>query len=1000
MFSRIKGSIKTLVVVSLAYLAYSLLLVRFIEPSVTERADGESAILAAGESPRQTQLRSIFPPGSWELDGPKVLETESGMLLLKELKELDEYRLEMKPCTLVFFSGEEQPGSERRPTVLQASESAVLTFEEPLNLARGQIGRLASGLLNGSVTIRSPETAPGAGDSLEILTNDVHLTAEQIEAPGQVKFNYGKNTGQGRHLIITLNPARPRAADKMEQMAIGELRTLELVQVDYIRMRLDNSKRAGNASTAKDKPRLPAQVDIQVTCSGPFVHNFQKKVASFQDDVRVVRSNPDGRDDLLTCSRLSAYFTTRPGKQGAASKNDVAAQSGLSGLEVERIEAVGSPVNLDVPTYDAAVKAEYLEYNFKTKQVRVEDSRTAMLRYEQNELQTPRIDYQFGEEGRLGQLRAAGPGRLLGSLPDDPTKKFEAIWNERVVLQPHQGDHALSLISGAVIRVHDMGEFSAKNLHIWIHENPLPRASAGDKQKYEYQPVRLLAEEDVRIASWPLTGLTQRAEVWIRHEGAAGTARQRGGSKEPKAADVAASQPDATKKDRSRQRFSVAGDHLQCQLIRSDEEVLVEHLIIDKNVRFREIQTDQPGEIPLGISGDIVQVDHANTPRARVRVQGQPAEVAARGMALVGGNIQLNRSDNRMWIVGPGTMTLPASRNAPDGKDGIGGTDGGEPDSMGSGGMLQGLKPAGPVTIAWKERMDFDGLTARFHRDVTVVGKQQSAERNVSDLTVRGDKLSVTLTERVDFTKEKQSPDLNVREMKFDGRVSLRNEGSLGGQRTSIDNMLVNDLTIDGLNGRMLAFGPGWGSTVRYNKESEDGASRLPGDIRGPGPGLIYVRVNFEDQVTGDYDSREVEFSGRVNTIYGPVTRWDQTLDSDPPGGLASGQYLLSSDRMSIVDMGASTQSGPRGIGLQATGDATIEGKAFSARGERISYAKAKELVILEGDGYNDARLWMRGDTTPAASAQQIRYWASTNRIDANGVNQLNLSQVGGSSNR
>ncbi|MCH5372541.1 MAG: hypothetical protein JJ992_01085, partial [Planctomycetes bacterium] len=546
MFSRIKASIKTLVVVSLAYCAYSLLLVRFIEPSVTQRADSESTILAVGESPRQTQLRSIFPQGSWELDGPKVLETESGMLLLKELKELDEYRLEMKPCTLVFFSGEEQPGGERRPTVLQASESAVLTFEEPLNLARGQIGRLASGLLNGSVTIRSPETTPGAGDSLEILTDNVHLTAEQIEAPGQVQFGFGKNTGRGRHLIITLDPARPRAAGKMEQMAIGELRTLELVQVDYIRMHLDNSKRAGKPSTSKNKPRLPAQVDIQVTCSGPFLHNFQKKVASFQDDVRVVRSNPDGRDDLLTCSRLSAYFTSRPEQKGTASKNDVAAQTGLSGMEVERIEAVGSPVNLDVPTYDAAVKAEYLEYNFKTKQVRVEDSHTAMLRYEQNELQTPRIDYQFGEEGRLGQLRAAGPGRLLGSLPDDPTKKFEAIWNERVVLQPHQGDHALSLISGALIRVHDMGEFSAKNLHVWIHENPLPRASAKDKQKYEYQPVRLLAEEDVRIASWPLTGLTQRAEVWIRHEGAAGTTRQRGGPKEPKARP-AASQPDPAK---------------------------------------------------------------------------------------------------------------------------------------------------------------------------------------------------------------------------------------------------------------------------------------------------------------------------------------------------------------------------------------------------------------------------------------------------------------------
>ncbi len=771
-------------------------------------------------------------------------------------------------------------------------------------------------------------------------------------------------------------------------------------------MQLDNPKAADQSPATNDKPRMPAQVHVQVTCSGPFRHDFLKQVASFEDDVRVVRSNSDGPDDLLTCHRLAAYFTKRPGKKNAASKGNVAAQSGLSGLEIERIEAVGSPVDLNVPSFDASVKAEFLEYNFKTKQVRVEDRHTATLRYQRNEVQTPRIEYQFGEEGRLGQLRADGPGRLMGSLPDDPSKKFEVIWNKRLVLQPHQGDHALSLISGALIRVQDMGEFSAKNLHVWIHENSLPRASEKDKPKYEYQPVRLLAEEDVRIASWPLSGLIQRAEVWIRYEGSSKAARQPGGpgrAESPKATLLAMSEPDKAT-DRGRQRFSVAGEHLQAQLIRSGEEVLVEHLIIDKNVRFREIQTNRPGEIPMEISGDIVQVDHANTPNARVRVQGQPAKVAARGMALVGGNIQLNRGDNRMWIAGPGTMTLPASRESLDGNGGNGSSDrtGGsdERGGLAGGGILQGLKPAGPISVAWKERMDFDGLTARFHRDVTVTAKQQSAKGNMSDLTVQGDKLSVTFTQRVDFTKDKQSPDLNVREMKFDGQVFLQNQGGRDGQRTSIDQMQVRDLTIDGLTGRLLALGPGWASTVRYNKGLNDDQNRLPGDIRTRAPGLMFVRVNFEDQLTGSFEDREVEFTGRVNTIYGPVTAWDQTLDSDPPGGLAGDQYLLSSDRMSIVDMGSSTEFGPSGIGLEATGDATIEGKAFSARGQRISYAKAKELVILEGDGYSDAQLWMKGSTTPDASAQQIRYWARTNRIDANGVNHLNLSQIGGMGSR
>ena len=131
-------------------------------------------------------------------------------------------------------------------------------------------------------------------------------------------------------------------------------------------------------------------------------------------------------------------------------------------------------------------------------------------------------------------------------------------------------------------------------------------------------------------------------------------------------------------------------------------------------MQFREVRTEKAGDVPLAIAGDLVQVDHANTNFARVAVQGRPAEVSARGMTVTGDNIQLNRGDNRIWIAGPGKMLLPAQA-----RKRAGGT---EP-------LAAPGRPRQPLNVAWAGRMDFDGRTARFLRDVQVSSDPSSRSK-------------------------------------------------------------------------------------------------------------------------------------------------------------------------------------------------------------------------------------------------------------------------------
>ncbi len=102
-----------------AYWLYAFLVVPLVEPSVTIV---ESITSAADLTPGRRPYEDLFPEGSWERDHPKVVLTEQGALFIKDYRAVDEQRLELKPCTLVFYAGGKDGGEPGRPVILQAPE--------------------------------------------------------------------------------------------------------------------------------------------------------------------------------------------------------------------------------------------------------------------------------------------------------------------------------------------------------------------------------------------------------------------------------------------------------------------------------------------------------------------------------------------------------------------------------------------------------------------------------------------------------------------------------------------------------------------------------------------------------------------------------------------------------------------------------------------------------------------------------------------------------------
>src|SRR5690606_2636435 len=118
-----------------------------------------------------------------------------------------------------------------------------------------------------------------------------------------------------------------------------------------------------------------------------------------------------------------------------------------------------------------------------------------------------------------------------------------------------------------------------------------------------------------------------------------------------------------------------------------------------------------------------------------------------------------------------------------------------------------------------------------------------------------------------------------------------------------------------------------------------------------------YLHIAFTRGISGSMTRRQVEFHEQVKVTYGPVTDWSQTLHADAPRGLGERGVLMNCDILTLVQLAAAGPApvdgtSPRApIEMTAIGNTLVEGETFTARAERISYAEAKNLLVLEGGG-------------------------------------------------
>ena len=368
----------TFAIVLVAFWTYRLLAVPWIEPTAG-RWQTDAAIEFGPPPDRLAGLRELFAANDWELDErTKILEVDRVKLLWKDLTELGDGKAELIPYTMIFLpAGSSQSESERlkEAFVVQAPEGALLTFDRPLDLRKGDIGRLLAGQLRGPVTIRSRGKLPGREDDFFLVTRDVNFNEQRLWTPHPLEFTRGRSSGRGTELEAKFLPGEPADAGKKHGMNVSGLQTAKVSHIERLRLDLGStaslfgnrsvgatvalSPRGGSAtatpttSPSIQSPNAPPRTaesepsQVEVTCRGPVVYDALVQALVFRDQVDVLQAHPSGPSDQINCEVLAVCFARR--RAAAGGKKEPAAKptanfGGMSDLEAQRIEASGNPV--------------------------------------------------------------------------------------------------------------------------------------------------------------------------------------------------------------------------------------------------------------------------------------------------------------------------------------------------------------------------------------------------------------------------------------------------------------------------------------------------------------------------------------------------------------------------------------------------------------------------------------------------------------------------------
>ena len=1013
--ARLRRTILSFLFVTLAYGVYALCVVPIVEPDVgdDELIGGDTLVGATSTVTDQfvRELTPLFPEGSWELDHPRVLRSEQVTFLLKEFEELDDGRLQVRPCTVVHYGANREQGAIGT-TIMQAPEGAILEFDKKLGLSSGDFSAkpVAVQLVGGIRIVRLSENRD---EDLELTTSNVRITEKQIWTRDRVSFRLGNTEGQGSNLLITRTVASAR--EREDENLLQDLGTIELQQVQELSFLAPDGELFDSFASPGAIPNVAptsksAPTKITVRCQGPMIIDFQRMKATLEDQVVVSRHCQGQQPDTMSASHLWMDFArTNPPQSARESVNEANSNAKKQpALEVTRIVAEGKPLVIDARSMQGYLESQRLEYSFRTRNLKlfgnnpfaaspVRSDGQVRLQTPQYQMEAPSIEFHNHEDRSKWEFHAQGGGNFRGVLDGD--SQVQASWKTGLQMIRQQDQQVLVMQGDATAATPQSGSMRADEIELWLRPMSKQigtRLDGTPVMKSTAIPTRLvtrsLAGNKTQIDSPQLRGTLTGIEVYFEPNPNAvpgALATQQNSFSPPRFGQFTGQGAVPSKK--SQKQFKIVGGMLNVWVDPSSEEVyrmaLRGH---SKIVESTAGISANAGSRPLQLEGESIDVwIQGGSPIASL--VGTPASIGAPDLDVEGSRIEFNAERNVIHIPGSGSMTVMVANDLLS-RPGV--LDRQQPGQDSRPGPPARLAPKvlKPVEVSWQEGFHFDGQVASVSGRIRATGE---------DLSFAANDVKITLDQTIDFAQ------LNSREVQPELRfVSARGEILVGvqsrddqNQPKSFQRMSAKSFDLDLVSGELRAEGPGRLSLTSAGKLIPSlGSPSSPSNDRNPNE-LTHVAIAFNKQMKGNIVRREVHLFDNIRAWMGPVESWTAAVDPTQRRVLRKNDVLMACFELFVLESPTAPPGRQRKpIELLARGDAYVEGQLYAATGHEIKYAEEKDMLTLEGDARRPAQLFQRSSPdergTTQGKVRRIRYWPKSNKALLDGFQGFDVSRA------
>ncbi len=821
------------------YALYAKFAVPVIEgPAVSlRRAVVEPVVGQPRSEADKTYLTSLVPAGSWELDNCKMLLTPQGTIFFQQWERVDdEGTYDLNPFTLVMNDPTMDNGAteKRAPTILRAIDGAVLKLTKPLVFGSDQEkAEMKSARLDGAVTIFRP-ASDGQDDDLRVLTRNVHIDRNRVYTLDDVEFAYGNHRGSGRNLAIELAHESESYSARTFK-SISGVAQMELASVKRLVLQPEGS----NDLPVEGLPKQPSllanetpfsnqNTPLELSCSGPFVFKFEHRTAEFRDNVIIRQLDRFG--DNIHCEKLKIEFAKRepeldpanPAMGESANPDSESSQPAMKINSFVAFGTAGKPAVITSNSSQSRIIGQRIAYDTKTATLQATSDDHVSLASPKFSFSARKIDYQLVENGGLGPLNAAGPGRLV-SNSDDPNRKFSAAWKDELVVQQQDDSRQLIRLEGdAVVNMGDETSIESDQLHLLVWQLPdaatvgmtdEQKRAQGIKTDWQYLPSNLTTRGSVKIvapkmvgtarqfiADWPkpvlktdvgteigfIEGQFARPSLINRYAVRKPVAQddgvqpvvRRAQFNEPvtpmqRFQDTASGPPTANNNSKPAPTMKFDGDVVRANLFGDLEDPQIKDLSVDGHIKLVESAPPSTSnnikESDLQITGENLRMVPQGNDFFRVRVGGSAEKLAtmsAQGLFLSGTNLHLDQQANKLWIEGDGKMSLqPPASQATSTTNQLSSADENSVD----------VSDIQQVDVAWTGGMIFDGTRLYFEREILLTAQRKPEDNQQMTTQTFSQALTVELSERMDFRELSDSASTGPRKSAQLKRLQLVN---------------------------------------------------------------------------------------------------------------------------------------------------------------------------------------------------------------------------------